>query len=239
MAAYTRHPGSPAASHPQTRAAARSTPAVERTGIATAQCVRSSHARATAKWARIGHARTLLAPLHPPRARTRFVPLYRPPGRRSALGRSAQWHALAITQPPHTGARRPAHGTSFIPRSRASHGTVRGGGVQRRPPRSNPRASPPPSRRCPPRPPTASREGVRRGTSWSCGTRRSVLAPHAAVHKQLSPDTPRRRARRSGRATAAQSRAGVRARSISPPQGRGEGCGGEGGGTGGGVGGRC
>ena len=123
MVAYTRHPGSPAAPHAPTRIAARSMPT--KRGKPAAQ-LHSAHtrpmlARPPGWLGSATRAHRTTTPL--PRAITGFDPLYRPSGRRSALGRSAQWHSLAISRPPHAGARRPAHGTN--PTARIPHSTIR------------------------------------------------------------------------------------------------------------------
>ena len=120
------------------------------------------------------------------------------------------WAALRSGTPsPSHGPHTPApegQPTARIPRNRSAYHTAQltrtgrhaacRGRTQgrRRPPRTAvPRVRPPPRK-----------EGVRRGTSWSSGARRSALAPHAAVHKQLSPGTSRRRVRRSDCATSAR-----------------------------------
>ena len=115
MVTYTRHPGSLATPHAPTRIAARSMPTSganrQRDRTARTLVPRSRGHQADSDQApNIGHARTpLTTPL--PRAITGFDPLYRPSGRRSALGRSAQWHSLAISRPSHAGACRPSQAT--------------------------------------------------------------------------------------------------------------------------------
>ena len=106
-----RHPGSPAAPHAPTHIAARSMPTKRGKPAARLHNAHTRPVLARPPLLDAGHARTpLTTPL--PRAITGFDPLYRPSGRRSALGRSAQWHSLAISQPSHAGARRPPHSTN-------------------------------------------------------------------------------------------------------------------------------